>query len=101
PGQGARFGEFASQVDPGISGIMARKQLAVMGASEDPIRVGAMGGKRPNRRIRLDRQRQRPAALPAIVGALDRTRTADGSITGGDEQRLWVVSLQRQAAAVR
>ena len=56
PGQGAGFGEFLSEFHPGIAGVMAGEQLAVVTAGEDPIRLRRMGRERPDRRIGLDRQ---------------------------------------------
>src|SRR5947207_15523670 len=55
PGQGAGFGEFLSEFHPGIAGVMAGEQFAIVAAGEDPVRLRRMGRERPDRRIGLDR----------------------------------------------
>src|SRR4029077_20496076 len=101
PGQGTGLGELAAQLNPGIAGIMAGEQLAIMAAGEDSVRVGGMRRKRPNRRIWLDRQGQPLHTPPAVFGSLDGPGAADRAVSGGDEQNLGVVRFQRQAAAIR
>src|SRR6266436_8654601 len=49
PGQGAGFGEFPTQLHPGIAGVMAGKQLAVVAAGEDPVRLRRVGRESPDR----------------------------------------------------
>src|SRR4051812_34941815 len=100
PAKGADFGEFAAQLAPGIAGIVARIDLAVMAAGKDPRGVGRMRRKGPDRRVRLDRQRPLLPGPAAVARALDRAGAADRGIAGRDEQRLRVVRLLRETAAV-
>jgi len=49
PGQGARFGEFLAEFHPGIAGVVAGKQFAVVAAGEDPVGLRRVGRERPDR----------------------------------------------------
>src|SRR5262252_6578478 len=93
PGQGADLAEFPAQFGPGIAGVLAGENLAIVAAGENPVGVRPMGRKRPDRRVGLDRQRWRLPGLSAILRALDRAGAAERAVTGGDEHHPRIVGL--------
>src|SRR5580704_2951100 len=100
PGDRPDLGEFARQFAPGIAGVFASVQFAVMAARDDQAGIGGMRRECPDRRIGRPWQIQQLPALAAILRALDRPGGADRAVTGRDKQRLRIVRLLDQAAAI-
>ena len=61
----------------GSAGVRAQIDLAVMTARQDQAGIGFVRRKRPDRRVRLDRQFLRLPTLAAVARALDRAGGAD------------------------
>src|ERR1051325_6129444 len=100
PAQRADLGELARQLHPSLAGILGLVEFAVMAARNDEPRVGRMRREGPNRRVRLHRQFRHAPILAAIGRALDRAGRADGAVARRDKQRVGIVRLLREAAAI-
>src|SRR5215469_15888042 len=100
PAHRADFGKFARQLLPAVAGVLGRVELAVMAAGDDALGVGRVRRERPDRRIRLDRQGQHLPFVAAVARAVDAAGTTDRAVAAGDEERLRVVDLLGQRAAI-
>src|SRR2546423_12626189 len=100
PAQGADLGELARQFRPALAGILGLVEFAVMATRDDEPGIRWMRRKGPDRRVRLYRQFRHPPILAAIRRALDRSGGAHRAVAGCDKQRVRVIRLLRQAAAI-
>src|SRR5947199_857234 len=100
PAQGADLGELARQFRPALAGILGLVEFAVMATRDDEPGIGWMRRESPDRRVRLHRQFRHPPILAAVGRALDRAGRAHRAVAGCDKQRIGIIRLLRQAAAI-